>query len=66
MTMGEKLAKLLDHWAAHNQDHANTYETWAARADEEGMGDVAVLLRKAGDMNLEINKVFQEAASKLK
>ncbi|SHI80387.1 hypothetical protein SAMN02745216_00553 [Desulfatibacillum alkenivorans DSM 16219] len=66
MTMGEKLAKLLDHWVAHNRDHAQTYETWAARADGEGMGDVAVLLRKAGDMNLEINKVFQEAASKLK
>ena len=66
MTMGEKLVKLLDHWVTHNQDHANTYETWAVRAEEDGMPEVAALLRQAGSMNLDINRIFQEAASKIK
>ncbi len=66
MSTQDKLAKLLDHWVAHNKEHANTYETWAARAEEEGMAEVATLLREAGAMNLGINGKFLEAASKLK
>ncbi|MBI9077812.1 MAG: hypothetical protein JEZ02_20605 [Desulfatibacillum sp.] len=66
MNTREKLQKLLEHWVAHNQDHAKTYETWASRAEGDGYPEVAALLRQAGTMNLDINKIFQEAAAKLK
>lgn len=66
MTTKEKLVKLMDHWIAHNQDHAKTYKTWAARAREEGLDNVADLLEQAGSMNLSINEIFHKAADKLK
>ncbi len=64
MPFEEKLTKILDHWIKHNQDHADTYEDWAARAREAHLDDVAELLKDAANLNFTMNEKF-EAARKL-
>jgi len=64
MPFEEKLAKILDHWIKHNQDHADTYEDWAGRAREAKLNGVADLLKEAANLNFTMNEKF-EAAKKL-
>ena len=66
MTISEKLEKLMDHWVKHNKDHAETYETWAHKADHGGYAKVSELLLEAAKMNIKMNELFEEAARVLK
>lgn len=66
MSVQEKLAKLFEHWIKHNSDHAGTYQQWAERAEAEGMGDVARLLREVEQMTLDMNEKFEQGARLLK
>lgn len=43
----EKLAKILPHWEEHVAEHAQEFETWADRLEEEGHPALAEKLRKA-------------------
>lgn len=61
MTFEEKLSKLLEHWCQHNADHAKTYNQWAEKVKQNHMGSVAALIEEAAEMNLEINKKFEQA-----
>ncbi len=61
MTFEEKLLKLLDHWCQHNEDHAKTYNQWAEKVKQNHMEIVAALIDEAAEMNLEINKKFEQA-----
>ncbi len=61
LSVKEKLAKLLDHWIQHNNDHANTYKDWGKKAKEDDMDTLGGLLQEAADLTLEINKKFTEA-----
>jgi len=61
MTFNEKIAKLLDHWIQHNNDHAESYQGWAAQATENNLEAVAGLIQEAADMNLAINEKFEKA-----
>ena len=65
MSTPEKLAKLLDHWAHHNEEHARTYRLWADRAREAGLTGVAERLERAAAQNLAINTEFAAALKDL-
>ncbi|MFO8048368.1 MAG: hypothetical protein R6U29_04975 [Desulfosudaceae bacterium] len=44
MSFQEKISKLLDHWIAHNESHAQTYLEWRQKAEAEGFTEIAALL----------------------
>jgi hypothetical protein len=56
-----KLIKLLDHWVHHNEDHANNYRDWAAKAQAAGFEDVAKILSSAADLTDKMSRQFTEA-----
>jgi hypothetical protein len=62
MSVSEKLAKLLDHWVHHNDDHAANYRDWAARARAEGLDEAAALLEQAAELTQATSEKFSAAA----
>ena len=66
MTDMEKLAHLLAHWRAHNDEHAANYRTWAQRAEAAGQKDAARFLSQAADDTDKISKLFEDARDSLK
>ncbi len=65
MSFEEKTRKILAHWQKHNSDHAKTYGDWAGKAREQGMEEVAGLIREVEEMTLAINAKFEAALKKL-
>jgi hypothetical protein len=57
----QRIQVLLEHWQQHNQEHANSYENWAAKLRESGWDQVAELLHEAARLTLEINGVLGKA-----
>jgi rubrerythrin len=66
LSFQEKLIKLLDHWIKHNHDHADTYQSWAQQAKENGMTDVAALIEEVHALTLQIDDKFKQAAAKVR
>jgi hypothetical protein len=65
MSDKEKLVKLLDHWVAHNKDHADNYTQWSGKAEGMGLEQAARLLRDAADLTLAISDKFIKAKDTL-
>ncbi len=65
LSFTEKMAKLLDHWIKHNDDHASDYRTWAARATAENLPEAAALLEEVADMTRQISEKFEAAAKSM-
>jgi hypothetical protein len=65
MSTKEKLAKLLDHWMQHSEEHAKSYELWAQRAASEGLSEVAALLEKAAGKTRAADEDFKAAVKAL-
>jgi hypothetical protein len=65
MSFDHKLAKLLDHWIRHNEDHAVNYRNWAEKAKTNGKDEAAGLLEAAAEMSLAINAKFEAALKQL-
>jgi hypothetical protein len=61
MSFSEKMAKLLDHWIDHNDDHAKSYQGWADQARQNQLARVAVLIEEAAAMSLAVNEKFMQA-----
>ena len=61
MTFEEKIVKLLEHWIKHNDDHAQTYRGWADQVTQNHLEAVGAIIEEAAEMNLEINKKFEQA-----
>ena len=66
LSFDEKMAKLIDHWIKHNQDHALNYRNWAEKAKANRKDDAGVLLEEAADMSLAINAKFEAALALIK
>ena len=64
--MEEKLAKLLDHWMQHSEEHAKSYELWAERAKSHGIAQVDLLLMRAAEKTRAIDEDFKAALAVLK
>ncbi len=45
-----KLQKLLPHWVEHNEEHAQKFDEWAAKARQLGLEDVANRLASAAEL----------------
>lgn len=65
MSDKEKLVKLLDHWVAHNNDHADNYAQWSGKAEEMGLEQAARLLKDAADLTHSISDKFIKAKETL-
>lgn len=66
LTTADKLEKLLGHWIKHNEDHAETYLTWATRAKEKGLQEVEAQLKEAAEKTRSISGNFEAALVSLK
>lgn len=62
MSFEEKMAKILEHWIQHNDDHAQSYRKWADDARAAGKDRAADLLEEAAAKTLEISDIFKKAA----
>lgn len=66
MTFEQKLAKLLDHWIRHNDDHAATYGQWATQARAHGLTETADLIDAAAQATRALNAKFETAAKQVR
>ena len=66
LTLEQKFEKLLGHWIDHNDSHKDTFVTWAHRAKDGGIDEIALNLEKAGQLSREVTKQLKEAQKKLK
>ena len=61
MTDREKLLKLMDHWVAHNNDHAKNYLQWSKKAEELGFEKAGQLLKDAAELTDAISEKFLQS-----
>ena len=66
LTFEQKLEKLFGHWIEHNDSHKDTFFTWAVRAKEAGLTDVADHIEKAGQLSEDVTRQLKDALGKLK
>lgn len=65
LSMKEKLAKMLDHWKHHNEDHGASYRRWAQHARSEGLEQVAQTLEAVAERSLALNELLNTARKQL-
>lgn len=61
MTDLEKLKKLLQHWAEHNEEHVNTYLEWADKAEKSGDKEIYNILREIAESTKKMDGLFEKA-----
>ncbi len=65
LSFDQKLVKRIEHWIAHNAEHAATYREWAGQTTGKGLPAVAALLEKAARTTDEISRMLEEALDKV-
>ena len=65
LSMDEKLKTLFAHWIDHNDSHKDNFVSWAAKAREAGLEDVAVSLEEAGSLSGQVTGKLKEALAGL-
>lgn len=61
MTELDKLKKLLEHWAEHNEEHAKTYLEWAEKAAASGDNTLSAVLKEIAENTKKMNGLFEKA-----
>ena len=61
MSLEEKLSTLLNHWIAHNNSHLDTYRSWAEKAENAALADVAARLKETAEISEKITKTLEAA-----
>ena len=61
MTLEQKLVTLLTHWIDHNDSHKDNFISWAEKAKQGGMTEVASCLEQAGSLSREVTKKLEAA-----
>ena len=56
-----KLARILEHWRRHNQDHLSGYRQWAEDAAAHGHAAVAAHLEAVLDLSGQITERLDQA-----
>jgi hypothetical protein len=56
-----KLRFLLSHWIEHNQEHAESFQHWAARAREMGQDEAARQIEQAVERMAACNQALNAA-----
>jgi len=62
----EKLRVLLPHWIEHNEEHATSFQKWAAKARELGREETARHMGKAVERMAACNDALAAALEALK
>ncbi|MBI5211779.1 MAG: hypothetical protein HY957_00205 [Nitrospirae bacterium] len=57
----DKLKHLLHRWKEHNDEHAETYRTWAEKAATLGNKELSEVLDKLYHETRKMNGLFEEA-----
>ena len=65
MTLEQKLITLFSHWIGHNDSHKDNYLSWADKAKEAGLTEVASCLEQAGSLSQEVTKKLEAALANL-
>jgi hypothetical protein len=60
-----RIAKLIEHWAHHNDEHGGRFAETAAEAEGMGLGEVAVELRLAAEESGRVSGHLLKALSLL-
>ena len=66
LSFDEKMIKRLEHWVRHNDDHADTYRTWAKTAKDMEMSDLSDLLVEMAEMTIAIRQKIERAIALVK
>ncbi len=66
MSMEEKLLTLFSHWIDHNDSHKDNFISWASKAREAGLGQVADALDEAGALSQDVTEKLKAALAALK
>ena len=61
MTELDKLKKLLEHWAEHNEEHAKTYIDWAEKASASGDNELSSILKEIAENTKKMDGLFEKA-----
>ncbi len=61
MTESDKLKKLLEHWAEHNEEHAKTYLEWAEKAGDSGDKELSSILKEIAENTKKMDGLFEKA-----
>ncbi len=61
----DKLKHLLHHWKEHNDEHAETYRTWAEKAATLDNEELSKILDKLYHETKKMNGLFEEATRKI-
>jgi len=61
----DKLKHLLHHWKEHNDEHAETYREWAAKAASLGNKDLAAVLERLSQESKRLKSLFEEAEKEI-
>ncbi|MGD8366734.1 MAG: hypothetical protein PVG78_03750 [Desulfobacterales bacterium] len=61
MPVDEKIARLLEHWIQHNDDHIRSYREWAEKARAQGLAEVAAKIDEAAEMTAAVSEAFHQA-----
>lgn len=65
MTLEQKLNTLFAHWIAHNDSHKDNFLSWAGKARDAGLTEVAASLEQAGSLSQEVTKKLEAALANL-
>jgi hypothetical protein len=66
LTFEQKLERLFAHWIDHNESHKDTFFTWAGRAKEADLAEVAAHIERAGQLSEDVTREIRAALDKLK
>ncbi|MCP4021921.1 MAG: zinc transporter [Desulfobacteraceae bacterium] len=66
LSFEDKLKTLFAHWIDHNNSHLQTYSSWAKKADEANLHEVAKDLSAAAKIAGQITQKLEDALNKLK
>ena len=61
-----RLIKLIEHWAEHNDEHAERYNESAAEAEELGFNGAAKEMREAYLKAAEVSRHLRKALTEIK
>ena len=65
MSLEEKLTTLLTHWVDHNNSHKDNFVSWAEKAREGGLEEIARLLDDAGTLSEKVSQSLEKARGAL-
>jgi hypothetical protein len=61
MEENAKIGNLIEYWMKHNEDHAESYMKWAAKAASAGNEELSRILVRIYLESKRLNKLFEAA-----